>query len=113
MVDKPVIAVPAFSMLMQSIHLPIGLIEGLATGAIIAVSKVVDTKKTENGRNKDFGFECCRLRMHGETARIEILPKKSDDFLQNREKITDRPRELGIKYVTLDLEDFRRGSMDI
>ena len=38
-------AVPAFTMLMQSIHLPIGLIEGLATGAIIAVSKVVDTKK--------------------------------------------------------------------
>lgn len=51
--------------------------------------------------------------MHGETARIEILPKKSDDFLQNREKITDRPRELGIKYETLDLEDFRSGSMDI
>ena len=91
MVDKPVIAVPAFSMLMQSIHLPIGLIEGLATGAIIAVSKVIDTKKNGNGRNKDFGFECCRLRMHGEIARIEILPKKSDDFCKTAKKsLTDR-----------------------
>lgn len=34
-------------------------------------------------------------------------------FLQNREKITDGLKELGIKYVTLDLEGFRSGSMDI
>lgn len=34
-------------------------------------------------------------------------------FLRNREKITDGLKELGIKYVTLDLEGFRSGSMDI
>lgn len=62
---------------------------------------------------KDFGFECCRLRMHGDIARIEVLPKKFDNILQNRDKITNGLKKLGIKYVTLDLEGFRSGSMDI
>ena len=34
-----------FTGLMQAIHLPIGVAEGVATGLIVAISKVVDTKK--------------------------------------------------------------------
>lgn len=35
----------AFTKLMQAIHLPIGIIEGLITGAILALSKVVNSQK--------------------------------------------------------------------
>ena len=34
-----------FTLLMQGIHLPIGIIEGTVTGAIIIAAKFVDTKK--------------------------------------------------------------------
>lgn len=34
-----------FAALMQGIHLPIGLAEGIVTGGIVAVSKIVDSKK--------------------------------------------------------------------
>ncbi len=38
-------ALQNFAGLMQAIHLPIGIVEGLATGAIVAVAKSVDMKK--------------------------------------------------------------------
>lgn len=34
-----------FTGLMQAIHLPIGIVEGLVTGAVIVVAKFMDTKK--------------------------------------------------------------------
>jgi len=34
-----------FTGLMQAIHLPIGIAEGVATGLMVAISKMVDTKK--------------------------------------------------------------------
>ncbi len=34
-----------FTGLMQAIHFPIGIVEGIVTGAILALSKVIDTKK--------------------------------------------------------------------
>ena len=38
-----------FTLLMQGIHLPIGIIEGIVTGAIIVAAKFVDTKKFSIG----------------------------------------------------------------
>ena len=34
-----------FTGLMQAIHLPIGIVEGLVTGAVIVAAKFMDTKK--------------------------------------------------------------------
>lgn len=34
-----------FTGLMQAIHFPIGIVEGVATGTVLAISKFVDTKK--------------------------------------------------------------------
>lgn len=69
----------------------------------------------EKGENflKEIGFECCRLRMHDNIARIEILPEKFDDFMKVREDVVFELKKLGIPYVTLDLEGFRSGSMDL
>ena len=62
---------------------------------------------------KEAGFECCRLRLHGDIARIEISQDKFDDFLKQKKSIVLNLKTLGIKYITLDLEGFRSGSMDL
>ena len=60
---------------------------------------------------KSQGFSDVRLRLHDDIARIE-LPKSDFDKIINNEKIIPKFKELGIRYITLDLEGLRRGSMD-
>lgn len=62
---------------------------------------------------KDFGFQCCRLRIHNDIARIEILDEKFGEFLHQKNKIKDALKTCGFSYITLDIEGFRSGSMDI
>lgn len=59
------------------------------------------------------GMKCCRLRLHGDIARIEILPNKFDEFMDKRELIIRALKEIGVLYITLDIEGFRSGSMDL
>ncbi len=54
-----------------------------------------------------------RLRLHGDVARIEVDPGQMEEVLAIREELADRMKGLGFPYVTLDLEGFRSGSMDI
>lgn len=54
-----------------------------------------------------------RLRLHGDIARIEIDKENFKDFLKEYENAVDFMKKLGFSYVTLDLEGFRSGSMDI
>lgn len=53
-----------------------------------------------------------RLRVHGDTARLETDAGQFFSVLEKREKIAERLKELGFTYITLDLEGFRSGSMD-
>lgn len=62
---------------------------------------------------KDNGLLSVRVRLHNEIARIEIEKEKFNDFLIIKDNIISKFKELGIKYVTLDLEGLRSGSMDI
>ncbi len=68
----------------------------------------------ENGEKflRENSFECCRVRLHADIARIEIPPEKFEQFLLKKEEITKYFKILGIKYITLDIEGFRSGSMD-
>lgn len=61
---------------------------------------------------KENGFECNRLRLHNNIARIEIPPENFGEFINKRISITKYLKSLGIKYITLDIEGFRSGSMD-
>lgn len=61
----------------------------------------------------EFGFDVCRLRLYDDTARIEIERAQVEHFLQNAGEIAGKLKTLGILYVTLDMEFFRSGSMDI
>ncbi len=62
---------------------------------------------------RNLGFYNVRIRVHGEVARIEVDNKDFDLFMQKREAITRKLLGLSFRYVTLDMEGFRSGSMDI
>jgi uncharacterized protein len=59
-----------------------------------------------------FGISQVRLRSHGDLARIEVLPGEFTLLLRFREEIAAGLRAAGYRYITLDLEGFRSGSMD-
>lgn len=60
------------------------------------------------------GFQQMRVRHHGELARLEIspveMPRALDLLLW--ERLNDEFRALGFKYVTLDLQGYRTGSLN-
>ena len=61
----------------------------------------------------DFGFECYRVRIHGDNlARIEINPNDFKKLADYRKEIVEKMKYYGFKYVSLDLEGFRSGSMN-
>jgi uncharacterized protein len=63
---------------------------------------------------KDLGFRQCRVRVHDDVARIEVdvadVARLAEPGI--REKAVEGLRSLGYRYVTLDLEGFRSGSMN-
>ena len=61
---------------------------------------------------RDLGFTELRVRHYGDTARIEIGKKDFDKLLKVSENVTEKLKKLGYKYVTLDLEGYRTGSMN-
>ena len=58
------------------------------------------------------GFRQCRLRDHGTVARIELLPSDFAAALARKDEIVRAVKALGYKYVALDLQGFRSGSMN-
>ena len=57
-------------------------------------------------------FKQFRVRIHGEIARIEILPAEFIKLLNRRDEIVSEFKSYGFKYVTLDLQGYRTGSMN-
>lgn len=72
-------------------------------------------KKIEEGEEmiRRMGISVIRMRVHGDITRLEILLGDFDTLLQNREEILRKLKGLGFEYITLDLEGFRSGSMDL
>lgn len=62
---------------------------------------------------KQLGFSSLRVRCHyDELARLEVAPEEIAKFADDtlRTTIAAKLRELGFRYVTIDLEGFRSGS---
>lgn len=63
---------------------------------------------------RDLGFRLCRVRHHGDTARLEIdaadMPRAIDPA--TRTAIVSGLRALGFRYVALDLQGYRTGSLN-
>jgi uncharacterized protein len=60
------------------------------------------------------GFKQVRVRHYLSLARIEVYREEMGRLMENavRERVTKRLKEIGYKYVTLDLQGFRSGSMN-
>ncbi|MBQ9022797.1 MAG: ATP-dependent sacrificial sulfur transferase LarE [Eubacterium sp.] len=66
----------------------------------------------------DLGFHQFRVRIHQngteDIARIEVLPDEFAKLIQSeiRSEVTDRLKEYGFSYVSMDLSGYRTGSMN-
>ncbi len=62
----------------------------------------------------DLGFRQLRVRHHGDIARIEVEPSDIPLFADAglRSQVVQHFKELGFKYVTLDLAGYRTGSLN-
>lgn len=58
------------------------------------------------------GFSQCRVRHHGELARVEIPPAEFDKAIQLKNKIIDFLRRAGYKFIALDLAGYQSGCFD-
>lgn len=62
---------------------------------------------------KDMGFFNVRVRLHESTARIEVDKTDVSRLFQKREIVTSELKSLGFTHISIDLEGFRSGSMDV
>lgn len=67
-------------------------------------------KAEELLRTKDFAQY--RVRVHGNLARIEVMPEDMDRLLGMSDEISAGLKALGFSYVTMDLRGYRTGSMN-
>lgn len=58
------------------------------------------------------GFGVVRVRDHGDLARVEVPAPDIERAAALQERVSERLRELGWRYATLDLTGFRSGSMN-
>ncbi len=60
----------------------------------------------------DMGFRQVRVRIHNNIARIEVTKDEFKKLLNHSCIITEKLKSYGFKYVTMDLEGYRTGSMN-
>ena len=72
-----------------------------------------DLKRIEKAEDlvKALGYKDVRVRLHGEIARVEIGKDEKID-LKILRGLVPKIKELGFKYVVLDLEGYRTGSLN-
>ena len=61
---------------------------------------------------RSLGFRQFRVRMHENIARIEVLVDEMEELFKLKERISQSLKDIGFRYITMDLEGYRSGSMD-
>ncbi len=83
-------------------------------GEKISIDKLQTIEKAEKYLKEKLKLSQVRVRLYsGTMARIESMAVDMNKIVESREKIIKKFNLLGIKYVTLDLEGYRTGSMNI
>ncbi len=61
------------------------------------------------------GFRGVRVRSHDKLVRIELDKSRITDILNDsiREKVVSKLKSMGFEYITIDIEGYRTGSMNI
>ena len=83
----------------------------IAFGVRITVDELSRVGRAERAV-KELGFRQVRVRVHGEVARVEVEAEDIPRLIELRSRVVESLKTLGYRYVTLDLEGFRSGSMN-
>ena len=85
----------------------------LPYGTEVTAERLTQVEQGEE-RLRELGFRQMRLRHHGDVARVEVdpaeLPRALDPEMVRRMVAALKP--LGFRYVALDLEGYRTGSLN-
>jgi len=75
-----------------------------------------DLRKIEEAEQYLFekGYYGARVRVHGDTARIECMPGYLVKIVNdpNREQLVGKLKKIGFRFISLDLEGYRTGSLN-
>ena len=82
-------------------------------GQMVTIEKLSMIDKAEIAL-RQLGFRQVRVRHHGDVARIEVAEEERSRALdpEMARQISEALKALGFKYVTLDLEGYRTGSLN-
>ena len=73
-------------------------------------------KLVEEAENylQDLGFRQYRVRLHNDIARIEVAKDEMNKFFDDEmmKNVHNKLKEIGFKYVTLDLNGYQMGSLN-
>ncbi len=85
----------------------------IAYGTTVTIERLSTVDRGE-AILRNMGFREFRVRHHDKLVRLEIAPAEMDRALQPEvvQDLARRFRELGFKYVTLDLQGYRSGAMN-
>lgn len=63
---------------------------------------------------RGLGLRQVRVRHHGDVARLEVDPADFEELVRSpvRDLVVSRLREIGYRYVSLDLQGYRTGSLN-
>jgi uncharacterized protein len=85
----------------------------IAYGTTVTIERL---SRVDRGEDilRELGFREFRVRDHDTLVRLEISPDEMERVLDKEivDELARRFRELGFKYVTLDLHGYRSGSMN-
>ena len=84
-------------------------------GYRLSLEKLKRVDKAESYIKANLGLKIVRVRDHDNLARIEIGKEDYKTLLKNKkllEKTVEKIKNLGFRFVTLDLEGYRSGSFD-
>lgn len=85
----------------------------IAYGVPVSIERLSKVEKGEEFL-RGLGFSEFRVRLHGELVRLEIAPAEMEKILRKdlTDLIAEKFREIGFRYVTLDLHGYRTGAMN-
>jgi uncharacterized protein len=82
-------------------------------GQIVTLEKLSMVDRAEIAL-KQMGFRQVRVRHHGDIARIEVADEEMPRALnvEMAQRMSTTLKAIGFKYVALDLEGYRTGSLN-
>lgn len=76
-------------------------------------SKILSRINKAEGFLRQLGFKQVRLRHYNGLCRIEVFKKDIPSLINKRSLIVEKLKKIGYNYVTVDLEGYRTGSLNI